>query len=111
MNKLFQTSNCRRQSMSVATPTKTSSRPATKGSDRVAPDQLIATRIAEACRALWWAELVRTALGMVVIATSAVLIWSVIDQWIYSPGRLIRSLAFCGLLGFWDRTSTEDSDP
>ncbi len=52
----------------------------------------------EACRALWWAELVRAVLRMVVVAIGALLLWVVMDQWLYSPGRVVRMLASLALL-------------
>ncbi len=84
--------------MSIASPPPASASPKAGGATRIGSDQLIETRIAEACQALWWAELVRTVLGMVVFSIVALLIWVVIDQWIYSPGRLMRLAACLALL-------------
>ncbi|TWT54392.1 hypothetical protein Pla22_20390 [Rubripirellula amarantea] len=59
-----------------------------------ASDELIETRIDEACRALWWAECVRRCLRLVQGILVALFAWIVIDQWIYSPSPLIRTLGF-----------------
>ncbi len=63
-------------------------------------DALIRERIDEACSALWWAELIRAVLRMVIVAILAVLIWVAFDQWLYSAGTLMRLIAFVALAGW-----------
>ena len=89
--------------MSIASPPKPSATASPSGSARVASEHVIHSRIEEACRALWRAELVRTVLGMVVFSITALLIWVVIDQWIYSPGRWLRLAAFLGMVALIGR--------
>ncbi len=84
--------------MSVAPPPQAASTSQPRASGRGASDQLIESRIVEACRALWWAELIRSVLRMVVVAIGVLLLWVVMDQWFYSPGRLVRMLASLALL-------------
>ncbi|MCO8122398.1 circumsporozoite protein- membrane associated protein, partial [Stieleria sp. TO1_6] len=62
-----------------------------------AADQLIEQRIDEARRALWWSELTRTGLQVVIATMLALLAWLIMDQWIYSPGPLVRALCFLSL--------------
>ncbi|HBV62082.1 MAG TPA: circumsporozoite protein-membrane associated protein, partial [Rhodopirellula sp.] len=62
-------------------------------------DQLINERIDDARRSLWWAELVRTGLKLVITSIVAVFAWLVIDQWVYSPNVAVRCIVFLGLLG------------
>ncbi|MDE0863768.1 MAG: circumsporozoite protein- membrane associated protein, partial [Rubripirellula sp.] len=62
-------------------------------------DQLIDERIEEACRSLWWAELIRSGLKLVITTIIAILVWLVVDQWVYSPNVAVRSVVFVGLLG------------
>jgi hypothetical protein len=62
-------------------------------------DQLIDERIEEARRSLWWAELIRSGLKLVITTIIAILVWLVVDQWIYSPNVAVRSVVFVGLLG------------
>ena len=57
-------------------------------------DQLIGQRLDEARRALWFGELTRTALRAVIACFVVTLAWIVIDQWIYSPGLMVRTLCF-----------------
>ncbi|NNE00200.1 MAG: hypothetical protein HKN47_23010 [Pirellulaceae bacterium] len=84
--------------MSTATrassPTLTSDPGATSSADR-----LISERIAEACRALWWAEVVRRGLFLTISLIVAVMVWVVVDQWIYSPGVIVRLLAGLAVAG------------
>ncbi|MGI9472407.1 MAG: circumsporozoite protein- membrane associated protein, partial [Rubripirellula sp.] len=61
-------------------------------------DRLIDERIEEAQRALWWAELIRSSLTFVIAAIVALLVWLIIDQWIYSPGIGVRLVISLGLL-------------
>ena len=69
----------------------TSSRVASASSDA---DRLIDQRIVEACRALWWAELVRSVLKLVIAAIGITLVWVAVDQWIYSPSSAVRWIVF-----------------
>ena len=55
-------------------------------------EAVIDERIVEAQRALWWSELTRTALKVVIGSMLAVLGWLVIDHWVYSPGVLARTI-------------------
>jgi hypothetical protein len=84
--------------MSIATPPRTAKSPSKDKVTRAGADQLIESRIDEACRALWWAELVRSVLKLTVFTLAAVLGWVVIDQWVYSPGWGGRLLAFVGFV-------------
>ncbi|TWU45468.1 hypothetical protein Q31b_06400 [Novipirellula aureliae] len=59
--------------------------------------ELVESRIAEAQNALWWAELTRVGLKTLLGALVGVLLFVVIDQWIYSPGILLR----VGWFGAW----------
>ncbi len=83
--------------MSAASPAS-SSRTADSARPRVTADDLIRERIAEACSALWWAELTRAALRIVIIWVVALLAWLIVDQWVYSPGVLLRVLALVALV-------------
>ena len=69
-----------------------------RNTQRASVEQLIEDRIEEARRALWWGELVRTLLTIAMGAMSAVLLWLVIDHWLYSPGPLVRSVALLAFL-------------
>ncbi len=60
-------------------------------------DRLIEQRIVQACKALWWAELTRSALKLVIASIAILLAWVVVDQWIYSPGPLFRWVIFVTL--------------
>ena len=68
-----------------------------KRTDTSTLDQFIDSRIDESCRALWRAEFIRKFLGLVVRINVLIISWLVLDQWIYSPGPILRCLAF-GLL-------------
>jgi hypothetical protein len=57
-------------------------------------DHLIDHRIAEACRHLWWAEVVRSFLRVALVAMSGILAWLVVDHWLFSPGIWIRVAAW-----------------
>lgn len=59
-----------------------------------ASESLIEARIAEAASALWWAEITRWTLGLVIGTLTVGIAWLVMDHWIYSPGPFLR----CGLL-------------
>jgi hypothetical protein len=63
-------------------------------------DRLIQQRIDEACKALWWAELIRDTLRTLIVALAAILAWVIVDQWLFSPGVGVRLLA-CTLLALW----------
>lgn len=60
-------------------------------------DDMIVARIAEASAALWWAEVVRTTLRMIISSIAVLLAWVVIDQWVYSPGMGLRTVALAAL--------------
>ncbi|MGB7345022.1 MAG: hypothetical protein WBD20_12480 [Pirellulaceae bacterium] len=62
-------------------------------------DEFVSQRVAEACRALWWEEIIRRALILVIALILCVLFWVVIDQWVYSAGRLSRAFAFTLIVG------------
>ncbi|TWT66075.1 hypothetical protein CA85_29370 [Allorhodopirellula solitaria] len=55
-------------------------------------DGFVRGRIEAAQRALWRAELTRRILALVIATMAVGLMWIVIDQWIYSPGPIGRSL-------------------
>ncbi len=61
---------------------------------------LVESRIGEAQKALWWAELIRSLLRILIGAVVAVLVWVVVDQWLYSPGRGARIVGFIALLSW-----------
>ena len=61
-------------------------------------DQLIDQRIDEARRALWWGELVRTLLAIVIGSMVAILAWLLFDHWIYASGPLLRTLSLLALI-------------
>jgi hypothetical protein len=83
--------------MSTASPVA-SPRPADSARPKVKADDVIRERIAEACSALWWAELTRASLRIVIVWLIALLLWLVVDQWVYSPGVLLRVVALVALL-------------
>ena len=86
--------------MATIAPPQTSNQagPRSKTTSRDA-DQLIHERIEEARRSLWWAELIRSGLKLVISAIIAILVWLVVDQWIYSPNVVVRSAVLISLLG------------
>ncbi|EMI21435.1 circumsporozoite protein- membrane associated protein, partial [Rhodopirellula maiorica SM1] len=61
---------------------------------------LIESRIREAQNALWWSEFVRSILRIFIGVFVAVLLWVVLDQWIYTPGMIARLAGFVVLLGW-----------
>ncbi len=61
-------------------------------------DQIINQRLDETCRTLWRAELTRRTLGLLICVNFITLVWLVIDQWIYSPGIILRTIAFSSSL-------------
>jgi collagen type III alpha len=63
-----------------------------------ASEALIAERIREAQTALWRAELSRTLLIPVVTSLIAITLWAAMDQWVYSPGKFVRSIALLGAI-------------
>lgn len=90
------------------TPPKPNRRPSVQGRKSIgkpgAADQLIAERIEEAQKSLWWAELTRSLLALVVATFAAVILWAIVDQWIYSPSKSVRAvtlLAFVLGAGAW----------
>ncbi len=63
-------------------------------------DRFIEERISEARNALWWAEFVRESLTTLIAALMAVIVWVIVDQWVYSPNVGARLVAFAGLAGW-----------
>ncbi len=61
---------------------------------------LVESRIRETQNALWWAELVRSGLRIVIVILACTLGFIVVDQWIYSPGIATRSVCILCLLGW-----------
>ncbi|WP_442507960.1 circumsporozoite protein- membrane associated protein [Novipirellula sp. SH528] len=61
---------------------------------------LIESRIREAQNALWWSEFIRSILRIFIGVFVAVLLWVVMDQWIYTPGTLARVVGFSALIGW-----------
>gem|GEM_PF-1343061 len=95
---------------SPAVPPRTSSsRPTRQGRDidgvgggsgvKQTSDSIISQRIAMAQAALWRAELSRSLLIPVVAGLVAVTVWAAVDQWVWSPGKWVRSLALLSGLG------------
>ena len=78
----------------------TTQQPPQNAPTRSPAESLIEQRISEAQSALWWAELIRNGLFFVIVVLSALLIWVLMDHWIYAPGFFIRSIAFIGLVGW-----------
>ncbi|MCH1495143.1 MAG: hypothetical protein L7U72_07940 [Rubripirellula sp.] len=62
-------------------------------------DEIIDQRIDETCRALWRAELTRRTLGLLICLNVIFFAWIVVDQWIYSPGVIVRTLSLGSILG------------
>ncbi|QDT07698.1 hypothetical protein K227x_61260 [Rubripirellula lacrimiformis] len=60
-------------------------------------ESLIETRISEAASALWWAEVTRRSLKLVLITIGCLLAWVMVDQWVYSPGPVARCVVGFGL--------------
>jgi hypothetical protein len=84
--------------MSIAAPPPVVSPPAASSTVKSGADKLIDDRILEACKALWWAELVRAVLRLVILTLGVVFVWVVVDQWVYSPGTSLRVATFAGLM-------------
>ncbi|QEF96266.1 hypothetical protein Mal15_02930 [Stieleria maiorica] len=84
--------------MSTVAPPVSPSQHTGEPARRSAAEQLIEQRIEEARRALWWSELTRTCLMVVIGSMLALLVWLVMDHWFYSPGRLVRSISFVSLV-------------
>ncbi|MEM6470976.1 MAG: hypothetical protein AAF802_15565 [Planctomycetota bacterium] len=59
---------------------------------------LIQDRIEEAKRALWWSEVTRASLTLLIAGMTGLLVWLVIDHWVYSPGAILRTVLFLGVL-------------
>ena len=64
---------------------------------RSAADDFLRVMIEEACNSLWWAEFTRACLQLVLLLIVAVGTWVLVDQWIFSPGNLVRWVSL-GLL-------------
>ncbi|KAA1262165.1 hypothetical protein LF1_47270 [Rubripirellula obstinata] len=77
-----------------ASPASTSNRSATQKNARnksaagETADRLIAARIDEACRALWWGELVRHSLKLVLGIVISIGAWILLDHWVLSRPSL-----------------------
>ena len=77
--------------MSVATsPSAPQSSSRASSAQSLRAKQLIDERIDEACQALWWAELTRVMLRLVIVSIGILLAWLVVDQWVFAPGPLVR---------------------
>ncbi len=63
-------------------------------------DSLIAARVAAAQAALWRSELTRAALLLVLSVIGAILVWAVLDQWIWAAGPWLRLTLWIALLGW-----------
>ena len=87
--------------MATVAPPPPESPPPASGIHRVpsAADQLIEERIENARRSLWWAELIRAGLKLALATIFTLLAWMVIDQWVYSPGIVVRCGTFIVFLG------------
>lgn len=60
---------------------------------RLSPgEEIIAAAIRDAQAALWRAELSRSLLSLVIATLVVLVVWAVVDQWVWSPGPLIRLL-------------------
>lgn len=71
---------------------------------RVAGDEVLLRAVEEARAALWRSELSRALLKGVVAAVVGLIAWFVLDQWIWSPGRFGRLVAFSAAVaacGWW----------
>jgi len=66
---------------------------------RQTSESIISQRIAMAQAALWRAELSRSLLIPVVACLVALTVWAAVDQWVWSPGKWVRSLALLSGLG------------
>src|SRR5690606_31135154 len=53
-------------------------------------EEVITTAISDAQAALWRAELSRALLKLVIAVLVALVGWAIVDQWIWSPGPLVR---------------------
>ncbi len=62
-----------------------------------ATEMFVRSRIETAQTALWRAELTRRVLTVVIAMMAIGLLWVAMDQWIFSPGRVGRTLAAMGL--------------
>lgn len=82
----------------IVPPPVESSSPADVAPTSTDADQLIERRIDQACTALWWSELTRALLKLVIVSLSITLLWVVVDQWIYSSSNLGRWVVFLALL-------------
>lgn len=79
-------------------PPSTDSRSKASGAKSTS-EQLISARIVEACKALWWAEVVRSLLRLVISAIVVLFAWVLMDQWVYSPGSGMRTVFFAAICG------------
>ena len=63
-------------------------------------ESVIESRIEEACRALWWSELTRSILAILLTLAAVLLGWVLIDQWVVSAGRGLRLAVFAAAVGW-----------
>ncbi len=61
-------------------------------------DTLVNDRLASVAGALWRAELLRAILQLATACTIGLVLWAVVDQWVYSAGLLGRSVVFTASL-------------
>jgi hypothetical protein len=87
------------QPLRTPPPASRQSRGDANGGGQAASDLLIASRIAEAQTALWRAELSRALLIPVMATMVGFVAWAVMDQWIWSPNRVVRSIALISGIG------------
>ncbi|MCC9600626.1 hypothetical protein LOC67_08635 [Stieleria sp. JC731] len=80
-------------------PNSHSGSPLVQATDRASFEHVINERIEEARRALWWSELTRSVLRILIGGMSALLLWLVLDHWVYSPSIGVRVLCFAGSIG------------
>ncbi len=82
--------------MSVAIPTANLSPAETP----ISPvDHVINERIRDAAAALWRAELLRASLQLFTAVIAGIVIWAIVDQWLYSPSPLVRAISLAGGCG------------
>ncbi|TWT86044.1 hypothetical protein Pla100_62530 [Neorhodopirellula pilleata] len=79
-------------SIPVASPPSQSPQAPTRPVRRESIERFVFDRIAEAQNALWRAELLRRLLTLAIAALAGLLLWWIIDQWIWSPGIIGRTV-------------------
>ncbi len=79
--------------------TRTDRRPPDRTTDRSGGgDEFLRARIGEAQSALWRAELARAIIQVTIFMILGLVAWAMMDHWVWSPGRLFRTVAL--LSGF-----------